>query len=404
VSFHLQADLVSSAFDAPVFAASPPGQDGLLYVLEKNTGQVRVLDLASGEVAAQPFFALPPGEFIGQGERGLLGMAFHPDYAVNGRLYLDFINENGDTEIWEVTRSALDPLRADAASAHPILTIDRTARNHMGGWLGFGPDGYLYITSGDSGVARDPENAAQNLDDLRGKLLRIDVNLDDFPLDALRNYGIPAGNPFADEIFAYGLRNPWRASFDRATGDLYIADVGQNAREEIDYLPAGAGAGSNFGWRVIEGSRPTGYPQLSNPDADDPGLQGPILEYQHGLGDFEGFSITGGYVYQGLYFFADFVSEHLWTVRVVDGQATELTQHDDTRVVNGGDLDRIASFAQDGKGDLFAIGLDGDIHRISIVAEPMVVARQDGDDDGVLGLGQAGDAAALLALAFGWLI
>lgn len=356
----IQADRIAAGLDAPLFAASPPGDPNRLFVLEKNTGRVVILDLATNQVQAQPFFDVPAGDLSIEGERGLLGLAFHPDYASNGKFYLNLTNELGDTKIWEVT---------NPASARVLLTIDRTAgvTNHNGGWLGFGPDGLLYIGSGDSGSGNDPENAAQNINDLRGKVLRIDVDNQ----DPGRDYAIPAGNPFANEVFAYGLRNPWRASFDSATGELYIADVGQNAREEVNYLPAGSGAGVNFGWRVLEGTLPTGLPQLTNPAPNDPSLRAPIAEYGHGFGDFQGFSVTGGYVYrgpggaQGHYFLADFVSNHLWTLRVQDGQVFDFTQRDGEMVVNGGAFDQIASFALDGSGRLYAIGLDGEIFRLT---------------------------------------
>lgn len=379
---HMQADLVASGLDAPLYAASPPGDPNRLFVLEKNSGRVVILDLATGGLSPQPFFDVPATDLSNEGERGLLGLAFHPDYGANGKLYLNLTNELGDTEILELTRSA-DSNVADPASMRVLLTIDRTSgvTNHNGGWIGFGPDGLLYIASGDSGSANDPENAAQNIDDLRGKMLRIDVNSDAFPVDPLRNYAIPPNNPFvgttgADEVFAYGLRNPWRASFDPATGDFYIADVGQNAREEINYLAAGTGAGTNFGWRVLEGSAPTGLPQLGNPLPGDPSLRPPVAEYGHGFGDFQGFSVTGGYAYrgpgsaQGLYFFADFVSGHVWTLRMQDNRVFDFTQRDGQIGVNGGTLDQIASFAVDGAGRLYSVGLDGQIHRLTPQDDP----------------------------------
>ncbi|HEV3009515.1 MAG TPA: PQQ-dependent sugar dehydrogenase, partial [Burkholderiales bacterium] len=288
-------DLVASGLDAPTFAASAPGVADQLYITERYTGRVTVLDLGTNQVSGQAFFDVPAGEMSSAGEGGLLGLAFHPNYAINGKAYLHLTNEAGDSELWEITRSGGNPAIADPSSARVLMTVDRTATNHVGGWIGFGPDGYLYIASGDSGGAGDPQNAAQNVGDLRGKMLRIDVNGDAFPSDPARNYAIPAGNPFDNEVFAYGLRNPWRASFDSATGDLYIGDVGQAAREEIDFLAAGTGAGTNFGWRVLEGTVPTSYPPLDNPPPNDPSLTAPIHEY----GRVEGRTIIGGYVYRG---------------------------------------------------------------------------------------------------------
>ena len=398
------ADRVASGLSNPTFAAAPPGDRGRLFITEQNTGRIVILDLTTNAVATQPFFDVPQTDLSTGGERGLLGLAFHPDYAVNGKLYLNLTNENGDTEIWELTRSS-DPNVADPASARTLLTIDRTNANHNGGWLGFGPDDYLYIGSGDSGGAYDPENAAQNLDDLRGKILRIDVNGDDFPGDPLRNYAIPDTNPFvdapgADEVFHYGLRNPWRASFD-SSGSLYIGDVGQDAREEIDFLPPNAPGGVNFGWRMLEGTLPTGLPQLGNPPVGDPSLRPPIHEYNRGFGPNEGLSVTGGYVYgqpgpaQGHYVFADFVTDNLWTLRVVDGEAADFARAE--VLERGGDLDSIASFAVDDVGQLYAIGLDGEIFRLTSV-DTLPVESHPGDGGG----GDDGEVLLLLgALALG---
>jgi glucose/arabinose dehydrogenase len=365
----IRADRIASGFEAPLYATSAPGDPDRLFVVEKNSGRVKILDLDTNRVEAQAFFDVPDAEMTSNGERGLLGLAFHPDYEANGLLYLSLSNEVGDTEIWELTRSA-DPDLADPLSQRTLLTVERdpARSSHNGGWLGFGPDGMLYITTGDGGGANDPDNNAQDIGDLRGKLLRIDVNGDDFPADAARNYAIPSGNPFAgvagrDEIFAYGLRNPWRASFDSETGALYIADVGQNAREEVNYLAPGSGAGANFGWAAFEGSLPTGRPQ-----AGDAILHLPVIEYQHLPG---GNSITGGYVYhgpgadQGLYFFADFRSNNLWTMRVDNGLALDVRLRNDDLVTSGGTLDLVGSFAVDGRGRLYAIGLDGEIFRLT---------------------------------------
>ena len=381
----LQATRVASGLNAPTFAASPPGDPDRLFVLEKDTGRVMILDLATRQVLPQPFYDVPDNQMTNDGERGLLGLAFHPDYATNGRLYLNFTDENGNTEIRELTRS-LDPDLADPASPNPILTVfrDPALSNHNGGWIGFGPDGFLYIGTGDGGGANDPNNNAQNLNDLRGKMLRIDTNGDAFPGDNDRDYAIPADNPFvgvngADEVFAYGLRNPWRASFDSETGDFYIADVGQNAREELNFLPAGTGGGTNFGWRVLEGTRPTG---LGTPDAS---MTPPVVEYSHGSGDLQGRTIVGGYVYhgpgggQGLYFFADFVSDHIFTVRVdEDGDAFNFAQRDHELIENGGTVDQIVSFATDGSGRLYAVGLDGEIWHLAPSADFGAVAADDG--------------------------
>ena len=244
------------------------------------------------------------GQISTDGERGLLGLAFDPDYASNGFFYVDLINPAGDAEIRRYHVSA-NPNVADAASVTPVITIDQTtATNHKAGWLGFGPDGYLYNANGDGGST---PNAAQDVDSLLGKILRIDVHADAFPGDPARNYAIPADNPFvgaagADEIFALGLRNPWRPSFDRGLGDFYIADVGKTQWEEIDIGQKGA----NYGWPAFEGPAVFQGGPVTGGTAVPP-----IYFYDHSVGQ----SITGGYVYrgeaealQGQYFFADFVA------------------------------------------------------------------------------------------------
>jgi glucose/arabinose dehydrogenase len=226
----------------------------------------------------------------GNGERGLLSIAFHPQYAQNGFFYVNYTNLSGHTVIARYSVSTLNANRADPASATPILTINQPFSNHNGGQLQFGPDGFLYIGMGDGGSGGDPGNRAQNLNDLLGKMLRIDV-------DSASPYAVPPSNPFVGqagarpEIWSYGLRNPWRFSFDRTTGDLWIADVGQGTWEEIDFQPATSIGGENYGWRRMEGS------QCFNPSSncDTGNLVLPVIEYDHSVGC----SVTGGYVYRG---------------------------------------------------------------------------------------------------------
>ncbi|HEX7946565.1 MAG TPA: PQQ-dependent sugar dehydrogenase, partial [Phenylobacterium sp.] len=300
----------------------------------------------------------------GGGEQGLLGMAFHPNYVTNGLFYVNLTNAAGDTEIREYHRT--DANHADP-SGRLILTYDQPFENHTGGWLGFGPDGMLYIASGDGGSGGDPMGNAQNVNSLLGKILRIDVNSDAFPADAARNYAIPAGNPFAgatpgaDEVWLTGLRNPWRNSFDAATGKLWIGDVGQGAREEVDVIPAGVG-GLNLGWNIKEGS-------ANYAGGSAAGLTAPILDYDHSASG--GFAITGGYVYHGpggangLYVYADFVTGNLWTVSEVGGQAQDIINRNAQVSADAGKVDQIASFAVDGSGRLYAVGLDGEVFRLT---------------------------------------
>jgi len=364
----IDAVRVASGLSNPLFAASPPGDPSRLFIVEQHTGRIRILDLDTGQLNGDHFLDLSDGSLATGGEQGLLGLAFHPNYAANGLFYVNLTNAAGDTEIREYRRA--DANHADATSSRPILGYDQPFANHNGGWMGFGPDGFLYIASGDGGSGGDPQNNAQNVGSLLGKILRIDVNSDAFPADAARNYAIPAGNPFdgatpgADEVWLYGLRNPWRASFDAASGDLWIGDVGQGAREEVDVIPAGQG-GLNLGWKFKEG-----FSTFSgNPPA---GLTDPILDYDRTTPLYSGISVTGGYVYRGpggmdgLYVFGDFGSANLWSVAYAGGQAHDfLNRNAQLSVSGGGDIDQIASFAVDGTGRLYLIGLDGDIHRLS---------------------------------------
>jgi Ca2+-binding RTX toxin-like protein len=364
----IDAVRVASGMFSPLFGASPPGDPSRLFIVEQHTGRIRILDLNSGQLNGDHFLDLPDGSLATGGEQGLLGLAFHPNYQANGLFYVNLTNQAGDTEVREYRRADAD--HADAASGRVILGYDQPFVNHNGGWLGFGPDGMLYIASGDGGSGGDPQNNAQNIESLLGKILRIDVNSDAFPNDAARNYAIPQGNPFAgatpgaDEVWLYGLRNPWRPSFDSANGNLWIADVGQGAREEVNVVAAGQG-GLNLGWKFKEGT----LPFSGNPPA---GLTDPILDYDRTTPLYSGVSVTGGYVYHGpggmdgLYIFGDFVSANLWSVAYANGQAQDFLNRNAQLVVsNGGDIDQIASFAVDGTGRLYLIGLDGDIHRLS---------------------------------------
>ena len=360
----IQAARIASGLSAPVFGASPPGDPDRQFVVEQHTGRIMIVDTNSGQVAASPFLDLPDSILATGGEQGLLGLAFHPDYATNGRFFVYLTNAVGNIEVREYARADAD--HANPASATPVLSYTHPFANHNAGWMAFGPDGMLYIASGDGGSGGDPLNNAQNPDSLLGKILRIDVSSDAFPADAARNYAAPVDNPFAagpgaDEVWALGLRNPWRNSFDSATGALYIGDVGQGAREEIDVATTG---GLNFGWRFKEGfSTFTGFaPQ---------GLTDPVLDYDHVTPLYSGVAVTGGYVYhgpggaQGLYVFGDFASANLWTTTVVNGQAQDFLNRNAQLQVTGGDLDQFSSFAVDGRGRLYVIGLDGDIHRLT---------------------------------------
>lgn len=363
----IQATLVAEGLASPLFAASPPGDPDRLFIVEKDSGRIRILDLNTGQLNGDAFLDLPDASLTHGSEQGLLGLAFHPDYAANGRFFVHLTNAGGDVEVREYRRADAD--HADAGSGGLVLTFEHPFANHNGGWLGFGPDGMLYIASGDGGSRGDPNNNAQNVDSLLGKILRLDVNGDAFPGDPNRNYAIPAGNPFAgpapgaDEVWLYGLRNPWRASFDPATGDLWIGDVGQNAREEVDFTPAGQ-SGLNFGWRFMEGFQPFS-------GAAPAGLIAPVVDYDRTTPLFSGLSVTGGYVQrgpggmQGLYLFGDFGSGNFWSVRLEGGQAQDFANRNGQLALSAGSFDQLASFAVDGRGRLYVVGLDGEIHRLT---------------------------------------
>jgi glucose/arabinose dehydrogenase len=364
---------VASALDRPLYVTAPPGDTGRLFIVEQHTGRIKILNLGTGVINATPFLDID-GLATGN-EQGLLGLTFDPNYAANGFFYVNFTQTNGTTNIRRYQVSASDPDVADAASSTTVMTYAQPFSNHNGGWLGFGPDGFLYISSGDGGSGNDPGNRAQDITDQRlGKILRIDINDDDFPADATRNYAIPADNPFVgrigdDEIWAYGLRNPWRPSFDRLTGDLYIADVGQNQREEINFQPASSRGGENYGWRVMEGTR-CNIPGDLLP-CDDASFTPPIHEYSHTSAPDGGFSVTGGYVYrgpipdlQGIYFFADYVSSQIWSFRFDGTNKTDFANRTAEVSADAGSVQSISSFGEDASGNLYIVDLDGEVFRI----------------------------------------
>lgn len=381
----LELTRVATGLSNPLYATYAPGDAQRLFVVEK-TGAIRIVDLATGTVAATPFMpASVTAAGIGlttDGERGLLGLAFHPDYQTNGRLFINSTDSAGTTRIREFRRLTAD--QVDAASGRDVLSVSQPYSNHNGGWLDFGRDGHLYIAMGDGGSSNDPQNYSQNRGSLLGKMLRIDVSGDDFPSDASRNYRVPATNPFVGqvgmlgEIWAYGLRNPWRNSFDRVTGDLYIGDVGQSAREEINFQYAASGGGENYGWRVREGTVSTGLTgQGGSP------LINPIYEYPRGSGTFQGQSVTGGYVYrgpvaalEGQYFFGDYVRGRVFSL-VFNGTTTTAfnganfssrTDWTSSATTTAGTVGNISSFGEDAVGNVYLVSYGGSVFRIGLPA------------------------------------
>jgi glucose/arabinose dehydrogenase len=325
---------------------------GRLLVVERAG---RVVILREGVALPTPFLDITPLVLSG-GERGLLGLAFHPQYASNGRFFVAYTARSGD-QVVAGYRVSSDPNVADPASAKTILQMQDPAPNHNGGNLVFGPDGYLWIGTGDGGGAGDRFGNGQNRQTLLGKMLRIDIDNGD-------PYAIPADNPFVGssdtrpEIWAIGLRNPWRYSFDRATGHLYIGDVGQGAREEIDVQKAGSRGGENYGWPRMEGTQC--YPASSS--CDRSGLVLPVAEY----GRDAGISVTGGYVYRGsaypkltgLYLFGDYGSGRIWSLDEPspgEWRMVELTR-------SSGSL---STFGEDEAGELYIANMsEGRVYRV----------------------------------------
>ena len=326
-------------FDQPVYLTTPRGDTSRLFVVEK-TGAIRIVK--SGAVLAKPFLDIS-GQVSKSGEQGLLSMAFDPRYATNRRFYVNYTNTAGDTRVVRYQASATDPDTAVPSSARVILRVDQPYSNHNGGQLQFGPDGRLYVGMGDGGSAGDPQGRAQNNRSRLGKLLRLNVNV----------------SPVRVAIYAKGLRNPWRFSFDRSTGALWIGDVGQGAREEIDYLRPGRPAGANFGWNGYEGTLV--YDSRTASRLTKSALTFPVSQYGRDLGN----SVTGGYVYRGsaipalrgFYLFADWGSGHVWAKKGPGGTR---------RVVTGldGQVSQISSFGQDARGELYVVSLAGSVFKI----------------------------------------
>jgi hypothetical protein len=357
---------VASGLSNPVYVTAPRLDPRRVFVVEQD-GRIRIIK--NGILLPTAFLAIESRVQFG-GEQGLLSVAFHPDYESNGRFFVYYNNNDGDITIARYDVSG-NPDLADASSEKVLLTIDHSfAGNHNGGQLQFGPDGFLYAGTGDGGGGGDPLESGQNLMTMLGKQLRIDVDVETAPY-----YAMPAGNPFPGAgdpfnlIWAYGLRNPWRFSFDRSTGELYTADVGQNAWEEVDVQPAGTG-GLNYGWDIFEARHC--FEPYPNPDCPSPptGFTMPVLEYDHG----QGCSITGGFVYRGCalpdlggtYFYSDYCSAFIKTFKGVSGGDA---QNLDDRT---GDLDppgaltidNVTSFGEDARGEIYIVDQGGEVFKI----------------------------------------
>ena len=363
---------VGTGFAAPLFVTAMADTSGRMLAVER-AGRIRLLDPATGAIGATPFLDIT-GQVSTDGERGLLAVALAPDYPTSGRAYVYLTAAGGAIQLRRYTSSAGNRDVLDAASGDVLLTIPHPRTNHNGGWLGFGRDGLLYTATGDGGGGNDPDGSGQNRNTLLGKMLRLDVSRDDFPGDPNRDYGIPATNPFAGgggagEVWLYGLRNPFRNSFDRATGELWIGDVGQGAVEEIDRVLITQG-GLNLGWPLFEGTQPL-------LGTDPAGLTMPVAQYGHGSGPLQGNSVTGGFVYrgpvealQGLYVFADFISNNIWTVPIAGlapGTTTPssaFTNRNAAFTPNVGSLTGVVGFGEDQAGNLYIVSIGGSVFAI----------------------------------------
>jgi len=347
---------VVSGLSSALYVTAPPGDTNRIFVVQQS-GVIRVL--RRDTLLAPPFLTVSSVIAYG-GEQGLLSLAFHPRYATNGFLYVGYTAKNGDVTVARYHVST-DPNVADPASGTILLTVPHsTYGNHNGGLVLFGPDGYLYVGIGDGGSEGDPSGNGQDSTKLLAKILRIDV-------DGGTPYAIPPTNPFvgrppaAPEIWAYGVRNPWRFSFDRATGDLYIGDVGQDLWEEIDFAPSGDRGGHDYGWNVMEGM----HCYQPSSGCVTTGLNLPVYEYGHG----PGCSIAGGYVYRGTalpafagrYFFGDYCAGWVHSFVMQNGSVTDVVDHS----AEFGLIPGLTSFGEDARGELYITSSNGDVYRIA---------------------------------------
>jgi len=349
---------VASGLSRPVVITNAGDGSERLFIVEKRGVIKLVKNAATMQIETLPFLDIQARVDDSAGEEGLLGLAFHPDFENNGYFYVNYIKNDSPFDSTRISRFSVNPLNPDSAlpgSVVILLNYFQRYNNHNGGDLQFGPDGHLYIGSGDGGFFGDPDDNGQDETTLQGAILRIDVDNPDIG----KNYGVPASNPFGNEVWLMGLRNPWRFSFDRMTGDMYIADVGQDAREEINVVAPGVG-GLNLGWNCREGFI-----------AYNGGCAGtfhdPIFDYPHS-GSVGGFSVTGGYVYrgtrfsnfQGWYFFIDYATSRFWQTK----GTTQVGLQTTTKVI--GNVSNISSFGESESGELYAVtySSNGKVYRL----------------------------------------
>ncbi len=376
----LPVTLSGSGFSDPLFATAPPG-DGRLFVVEQG-GRIWIVE--EGVKRATPFLDLS-GRVLCCGERGMLGLAFAPDHATSGVFYVFYTRAPDGRSVLSRLQLGADPNAASASTEEVLLTVAQPFANHNGGTVAFRPDGTLFVGLGDGGSSNDPAERAQNGQELLGKLLRLDVSG-----GPGTPYAIPADNPFVgnpnvrNEIWALGLRNPYRFTFDRGTGDLFIADVGQGLREEVDYEPAGDPGGRNWGWDVMEGLLCNATDPAPAPPCNDPSFTPPLHEYAHANGNC---SITGGSVYrgslvaiQGAYFFGDYCSGRIWSLVRSPFSVTERTAELGPAA---GVMFQLAAIGEGGFGALYAVHLGGNVYRIG-PGGTECADGQDNDGDGAV--------------------
>lgn len=345
-----------TGLDFPLAVVEPPDETQRLFIVEQP-GRIQIA--REGELLPQPFLDISE-KVTYRGERGLLGLAFHPDYAQNGYLYINYIDGEGNTVIARMQVSQNNPNKVEPGTETVLMKVDQPYANHNGGHLVFGPDGYLYLSLGDGGSAGDPQGNGQSLDTLLGKILRVDI-------DNGEGYAIPRDNPFAQgggepEIWYYGLRNPWRIAFDPHTADMYIADVGQNRWEELNFVPADSTAPKNFGWNFYEGN----HPYRDDISGEIPDLVMPVFEYSHS----EGCSITGGEVYRGdtlvawhgVYLFGDYCEGKVWGLLMPQGE--DPPGEDWMVELLFDEASLISAFGQDSLGNLYLVDHRGALYRL----------------------------------------
>ena len=403
--------IVASGLTRPTGLAHAPGDASRLFVLEKG-GRIMIVDLATNTLRSTPFLTVGvTGGTSPNDERGLLGMAFDPGFATNGQFYVYY---TGGTDAAGTNVLARYTVSSNPNVANPsgsvMMSWSDPFSNHNGGWIGFGPDGNLYVAVGDGGSANDPLGSGQSLSTPLGKIHRIRPSVG----GAAPFYSTPADNPFVggastvdDTVWALGLRNPWRCSFDRQTGDLWIADVGQDLVEEVNFQPAGAPGGRNYGWRCMEATRSTG---LSGCTAGSPSLALPIHSYNHVSGSTSGgYSVTGGHVYRGCrmpqlrgtYFLADYVSNNVWSFRYADGVKTQFTLRNAsiTPSIEGATVNQIVSFGEDADGELYVVDYGGQVYKIIPATGdgPCVPVEGDFNGDGLVN----GDDLGMMLTSWG---